>query len=134
MYAPTLAGTRHAFPDLKSVLAAATPLRSGDVLAGVSASSMEQRVAARYVLAHLPLTTFLSEAVVPYETDEITRLIVDTHDAHAFARVSHLTVGGFREWLLTDEADGQALAELSAGLTPEMVAAVSKLMRNQDLI
>jgi ethanolamine ammonia-lyase large subunit len=134
MYATTLAGTRHTFPDLKSVLAAATPVRSGDVLAGVSASSMEQRIAARYVLADLPLTTFLSEAVVPYETDEITRLIVDTHDAEAFARVSHLTVGGFREWLLTDAADGQALAELSAGLLPEMVAAVSKLMRNQDLI
>ncbi|MDB6043475.1 MAG: ethanolamine ammonia lyase large subunit [Gammaproteobacteria bacterium] len=134
MYATTLAGTRHAFPDLKSVLAAATPLRSGDVLAGVSASSMEQRVAARYVLADLPLTTFLSEAVVPYETDEITRLIIDTHDAAAFARVAHLTVGGFREWLLTAEADGQALAELSSGLLPEMVAAVSKLMRNQDLI
>jgi ethanolamine ammonia-lyase large subunit len=134
MYATTLAGTRHTFPDLKSVLAAATPLRSGDVLAGVSASSMEQRIAARYVLADLPLTTFLSEAVVPYETDEITRLIVDTHDAEAFARVSHLTVGGFREWLLTDAADAQALAELSAGLLPEMVAAVSKLMRNQDLI
>jgi ethanolamine ammonia-lyase large subunit len=134
MYATTLAGTRHAFPDLKSVLAAATPLRSGDVLAGVSASSMEQRVAARYVLADLPLTTFLSEAVVPYETDEITRLIIDTHDAAAFARVAHLTVGGFREWLLTAEADGQVLAELSSGLLPEMVAAVSKLMRNQDLI
>jgi ethanolamine ammonia-lyase large subunit len=134
MYATTLAGTRHTFPDLKSVLAAATPLRSGDVLAGISASSMEQRVAARYVLADLPLTTFLSEAVVPYETDEITRLIIDTHDAAAFARVAHLTVGGFREWLLTAEADGQALAELSSGLLPEMVAAVSKLMRNQDLI
>jgi ethanolamine ammonia-lyase large subunit len=134
MYATTLAGTRHTFPDLKSVLAAATPVRSGDVLAGVSATSMEQRIAARYVLADLPLTTFLSEAVVPYETDEITRLSVDTHDAEAFTRVSHLTVGGFREWLLTDAADGQALAELSAGLLPEMVAAVSKLMRNQDLI
>ncbi|MDB6089090.1 MAG: ethanolamine ammonia lyase large subunit [Gammaproteobacteria bacterium] len=134
MYATTLAGTRHTFPDLKSVLAAATPLRSGDVLAGISASSMAQRVAARYVLADLPLTTFLSEAVIPYEADEVTRLIVDTHDAGAFARVSHMTVGQLREWLLTDDADASALAQLSPGLTPEMVAAVCKLMRNQDLI
>jgi ethanolamine ammonia-lyase large subunit len=134
MYATTLAGTRHAFQDLKSVLAAATPARSGDVLAGVGASSMEERVAARYVLADLPLATFLNEALVPYESDEITRLIVDTHDAGAFGRISHMTVGEFREWLLTDEADATALAHLSPGLTPEMVAAVCKLMRNQDLI
>jgi ethanolamine ammonia-lyase large subunit len=134
MYATTLAGTRHSFADLKTVLAAATPERSGDLLAGVGASSMEQRVAARYVLADLPLTTFLTEAVVPYETDEVTRLIIDTHDEAAFAPVSHMTVGQFREWLLTDEASAQTLAQLSPGLTPEMVAAVSKLMRNQDLI
>jgi len=134
MYAVTLAGTRHIFPDLKGVLAAATSARSGDILAGVGATSMEQRVAARYVLADLPLTTFLSDTVIPYESDEITRLIVDTHDAHAFARVSNLTVGGLREWLLTDEADAATLAQLAPGLTPEMVAAVSKLMRNQDLI
>ena len=97
MYATTLAGTRHSFPDLKSVLAAATPARSGDILAGIGASTMEQRVSARYVLADLPLATFLVDTVIPYESDEITRLIVDTHDAHAFARVSHLTVGGLRE-------------------------------------
>jgi len=134
MYATTLAGTRHTFPDLKSVLAAATPARSGDVLAGIGATSMEQRVAARYVLADLPLTTFLSDAVIPYETDEVTRLIIDTHDAASFARISHMTVGGLREWLLTDEADTPTLTQLAPGLTPEMVAAVSKLMRNQDLI
>jgi ethanolamine ammonia-lyase large subunit len=134
MYATTLAGTRHTFPDLKSVLAAATPARSGDVLAGIGATSMEQRIAARYVLADLPLATFLTDTVIPYETDEITRLIVDTHDTRAFAPVSHLTVGELREWLLTDAADAVALARLAPGLTPEMVAAVSKLMRNQDLI
>ncbi len=134
MYATTLAGTRHTFGDLKGVLAAATPARSGDVLAGVGARSLEERVAARYVLADLPLTTFLNDTVIPYETDEVTRLIVDTHCAGAFARISHMTVGELREWLLTDEADAQALAQLAPGLTPEMVAAVSKLMRNQDLI
>ncbi len=134
MYATTLAGTRHAFPDLKSLLAAATPARSGDVLAGVCATNAEQRVAARYVLADLPLATFLTEMVVPYEIDEVTRLIVDTHDRSAFAPVSHMTVGELREWLLTDTADTRTLARLAPGLTPEMVAAVSKLMRNQDLI
>jgi ethanolamine ammonia-lyase large subunit len=134
MYATTLAGIRHTFPDLKSVLAAATSARSGDMLASIGATSMEQRVAARYVLADLPLTTFLSDTVIPYESDEITRLIVDTHNAHAFARISHMTVGSLREWLLTDEADAPELTQLAPGLTPEMVAAVSKLMRNQDLI
>lgn len=134
MYATTVAGTRHVFEDLKRLLAAATPARSGDALAGLAATSMEQRVAARYCLADLPLTTFLNEAVVPYESDEITRLIMDSHDAAAFAPVSHMTVGQLREWLLGDAADALALEQLSPGLTPEMVAAVSKLMRNQDLI
>jgi ethanolamine ammonia-lyase large subunit len=134
MYATTLSGVRHTFADLKSLLAAATPPRSGDVLAGIGASSQEERVAARYALADLPLATFLNEAIVPYETDEVTRLILDTHDDASFQPISHLTVGGFREWLLTQEADAAALRNLSRGLTPEMVAAVSKLMRNQDLV
>jgi len=134
MYTTTLAGTRHTFADLKGLLAAASPARSGDVLAGIAARTLEERVAARYALADLPLSTFLTDTVVPYESDEVTRLIVDTHDKQAFAPVSHLTVGGLREWLLTDDADTTALAQLRAGLTPEMVAAVSKLMRNQDLI
>ena len=134
MYTTTLAGTRHTFADLRALLAAASPARSGDVLAGIAARSMEERVAARYVLADLPLTTFLTDTVIPYESDEVTRLIVDSHDARAFAPVSHLTVGGLREWLLTDSADMAALTGLAPGLTPEMVAAVSKLMRNQDLI
>ncbi|MEG3148496.1 ethanolamine ammonia-lyase subunit EutB [Sphingomonas sp. ZT3P38] len=128
------AGTRHRFESLRHVLAAASPLRSGDVLAGLAATGAEQRVAARYVLADLPLRTFLDEAVIPYEQDEITRLIVDRHDAAAFAPVAHLTVGAFREWLLLNETDGAAIAALAPGLTPEMVAATSKLMRNQDLV
>ena len=134
MYSTTLAGVRHTFADLKALLAAASPPRSGDVLAGIAARSMEERVAARYVLADLPLTTFLTDTVIPYESDEVTRLIVDTHDARAFIPISHLTVGGLREWLLSDPTDTTALAQLAPGLTPEMVAAVSKLMRNQDLI
>jgi ethanolamine ammonia-lyase large subunit len=133
-YRCDLGGERHRFPDLKAVLAAASPLRSGDELAGLAARSDAARVAARTVLADLPLKSFLTEAVVPYEDDEVTRLIIDSHDAAAFAPVSHLTVGGFRDWLLGPDADAAALAALAPGLTPEMVAAVSKLMRLQDLV
>jgi len=122
------------FDDLKTLLARATPVRSGDELAGVAAASHAERVAARFALADLPLKRFLSEAVIPYEADEVTRLIADSHDAAAFAPVSALTVGAFRDWLLSDVATQEALAALGPGLTPEMVAAVSKLMRNQDLI
>ena len=133
-FGATLRGVRYGFKDLKSLLACATPLRSGDVLARVAAASDTERAAARYALADLPLRHFLSETVVPYEEDEITRLIIDSHDPAAFAAVASLTVGEFREWLLSDEADGAALQSVRAGLMPEMVAAVSKLMRNQDLI
>ncbi len=128
------AGTRHSFASLAQVLAAASPERSGDRLAGIAADSMEQRIAARFILADLPLATFLSEVVIPYEQDEVTRLIVDRHDSAAFARISHLTVGGFREWLLANETTGADIAAAAPGITPEMAAAVSKLMRNQDLI
>jgi ethanolamine ammonia-lyase large subunit len=134
MYAHSVGGTRHTFPDLRTLMARATPHRAGDGLAGVAAGSMAERVAAQMALADLPLTTFLNEAIVPYEADEITRLIIDTHDARAFAPVAHLTVGGLRDWLLSDEADGPALAALSPGLTPEMAAAVAKICRIQDLI
>ena len=134
MYVSDLGGARHVFDDLKALLAAATPLRSGDQLAGVAADSLERRVAARYVLADLPLTRFLEDLVIPYECDEITRLIVDTHDREAFTAISHLTVGGFREWLLANETDAAVLRAVAPGITPEMAAAVSKLMRNQDLI
>ncbi|WKB51275.1 ethanolamine ammonia-lyase subunit EutB [Eleftheria terrae] len=129
-----LGGQRWRFADLKSLLARATPLRSGDQLAGLAAATAAERMAARLALADLPLRHFLDEAVVPYERDEVTRLIFDTHDALAFAEISHLTVGGLRDWLLSDAADSAALARVRSGLTPEMVAAVSKLMRNQDLI
>ena len=133
-YAHVIDGVTWRFDDLKDLLAKATPLRSGDALAGVAASSAEERMAARMALAELPLKRFLDEAIVPYEQDEVTRLIVDTHDRAAFAPVSHLTVGGFREWLLADTATPEALAALAPGLMPEMAAAVSKLMRNQDLV
>jgi ethanolamine ammonia-lyase large subunit len=119
---------------LKMVLACASARRSGDELAGLAASSDAQRVAARSVLADLHLNVFLSEALIPYEEDEITRLIFDQHDMAAYKTISHLTVGGLRDWLLSYEADTPTLARLAPGLTPEMVAAVSKLMRNQDLI
>lgn len=122
------------FADLKTLLAKASPARSGDYLAGIAAASHEERVAAQWVLADLPLRHFLNELVIPYESDEITRLIVDGHDLAAFAPVAHLTVGGFRDWLLSDAADTAALTALAPGLMPEMVAAVSKLMRVQDLI
>jgi ethanolamine ammonia-lyase large subunit len=133
-FASTIGNTRYTFDSLRELLAKASPLRSGDVLAGLAAASAEERVAAQYALADLPLAVFLSEVVVAYEEDEVTRLIVDTHDADAFAPVQSLTVGELRDWLLSDEATPQRLAELAAGLTPEMAAAVSKLMRVQDLI
>ena len=130
-----LVGTRtYTFSGLRELLAKASPARSGDYLAGVASGSAEERVAAQMALADLPLTTFLNEVVVPYETDEVTRLIVDTHDAAAFARIRHLTVGGLRDWLLGDEADAAALSQLAAGIMPEMAAAVSKIMRIQDLV
>lgn len=134
MYASHSGTTSYRFQSLREVMAKASPPRSGDVLAGVAAGTAEERVAAKMVLADLPLKQFLTETVVPYEQDDVTRLIVDEHDAGAFAAVSHLTVGDFRDWLLSDAVDGAALARLAPGLTPEMVAAVSKIMRNQDLI
>lgn len=130
----TLRGTTYTFPDLRTVLAKATPLRSGDELTGLAASSAIERVAAQHVLAEIPLAHFLTEHVVPYETDEVTRLIVDSHDAAAFAPLRDLSVGQFRDWLLRYETTTAELTSLAPGLTPEMVAAVSKLMRNQDLI
>ncbi len=133
-FAATLRGVRYRFQDLKALLACATPLRSGDELAGVAAASETERAAARYALADVPLRHFLNEAVVPYEADDVTRLILDSHDATAFGAVGSLTVGGFREWLLSDAVDGVALERIRPGITPEMAAAVSKLMRNQDLI
>ncbi|MBU4183886.1 MAG: ethanolamine ammonia-lyase subunit EutB [Hydrogenophaga sp.] len=122
------------FGSLREVMAKATPLRSGDCLAGLAAATEQERVAARWVLADVPLQRFLDEALIPYETDEVTRLIIDGHDRAAFAPVSGLTVGGLRDWLLSDRATPEALARLAPGLTPEMVAAVSKIMRNQDLM
>src|ERR1043166_9252685 len=112
MYEKTLGVRRYAFRDLADLMAKASPLRSGDQLAGIAAETGEERVAAQYALADLPLMTFLNEAVVPYESDEVTRLIIDTHDKSAFAKIAHLTVGGFRDWLLSDEATTEALSAL----------------------
>ncbi|WP_097459448.1 ethanolamine ammonia-lyase subunit EutB [Mangrovitalea sediminis] len=124
----------HRFADLRDLLAKASTLRSGDCLAGVAAGSAEERMAAKLALADVPLRTFLNEALIPYEQDEVTRLIFDTHDMAAFAPIAHLTVGEFRDWLLLESTSAEDLSRLAPGLTPEMVAAVSKLMRNQDLI
>ncbi len=134
MYRIQAGGTSYTFTDLKDLMAKATPPRSGDVLAGVGATSAAENVAAKMALADLPLKQFLNEAVVPYEEDDVTRLIMDTHDGAAFTPVAHMTVGEFRDWLLSDKASSAALGALAPGLTPEMVAAVSKIMRNQDLV
>jgi ethanolamine ammonia-lyase large subunit len=133
-YHTTINGTRWTFHDLKTLLAKASPARSGDALAGVAAQSAIERVAAQMALADLPLKTFLNVDLVPYEEDEVSRLILDSHDLTAFEPVSHLTVGGFREWLLDTRTTTRHLTALAAGLTPEMAAAVSKIMRAQDLI
>ena len=133
-YAHTIGGLTWRFDTLAQLMAKATPERSGDHLAGIAAIDAEERAAAQLALADLPLAAFLHDVVIPYEEDEVTRLIIDTHDARAFASVAHLTVGGFRDWLLSDATDGAALAALAPGLTPEMAAATSKICRNQDLI
>lgn len=127
-------GRSHQFESLAELMAKATPLRSGDELAGVAAGSAEERVAAQFCLAEVPLKLFLTEPLVPYESDEVTRLIVDSHEAGAFAPVAGLSVGEFRDWLLGYETDSKVLAAVARGLTPEMAAAVAKVMSNQDLI
>src|ERR1700716_612980 len=134
VYRQIIGATSYVFADLCELLAKATPPRSGDRLAGVAAESAEQMIAARMALADVPLRKFLNEAVIPYEDDEVTRLIVDSHDPAGFAIIASMTVGAFRDWLLSDAATGEVLKKISRGITPEMAAAVSKLMRNQDLI
>jgi ethanolamine ammonia-lyase large subunit len=133
-YRHAIGNTAYVFNDLRDLLAKASPPRSGDCLAGIAAESAEQMVAARIALADVPLKQFLRETVIPYEADEVTRLIVDGHDSEAFAPISSLTVGSLRDWLLSGKASREALKAISRGVTPEMAAAVSKLMRNQDLI
>ena len=134
VYRQVIGATSYTFDDLRDLLAKATPPRSGDRLAGVAAASAEEMIAARMALANVPLKQFLNEAVIPYEDDEVTRLIIDSHAAQAFVPIASLTVGGFRDWLLSDAATTQTLGGISRGITPEMAAGVSKLMRNQDLI
>ncbi|MBY0535683.1 MAG: ethanolamine ammonia-lyase subunit EutB [Chitinophagaceae bacterium] len=133
-YRHTIGSQTYLFENLKEVLAKASPLRSGDEAAGIAAGSNEERVAAQMTLANLPLTAFLNEAVIAYEEDEVTRLIYDQHKAQQFSTISHHTVGSFREWLLNDDTSGGTIASIRDGFTPEMIAAVSKIMRNQDLI
>jgi len=133
-YRHTVGSRTYQFDDLKTLMARATPLRSGDCLAGIAAETDAERVVAQMTLAELPLTTFLTDLLIPYEQDEISRLIVDRHDPQAFAPLRGLTVGDFRNWLLSDAADSATLAAVAPGITPEMAAAVSKVMRNQDLI
>lgn len=133
-YQTTIGSLVYRFADLKTLLAKASPARSGDYLAGLAAATYEERMAAKLALAEVPLGRFLDEALIPYEQDEVTRLIIDRHDTAAFAPISHLTVGDLRDWLLLEKTDSARLAAVAAGLTPEMVAAASKLMRNQDLI
>lgn len=133
-YRRTIGNLVYRFEDIKTLLAKASSARSGDELAGIAAQSAEERVAAQLALGDIPLKTFLHECTVPYELDEVTQLIADSHDSAAFAPVAHLTVGDFRDWLLSDQATGEILAALAAGLTPEMAAAVSKIMRLQDLV
>jgi ethanolamine ammonia-lyase large subunit len=134
MYRHMIGPRLWAFSDLRDLMAKATPPRSGDMLAGIAAGCAAESVAARLCLADVPLKRFLDEALVPYEEDDVTRLILDTHDARAFGTIAHHTVGSFRDWLLSDHADTAALAGIAPGVTPEMAAAVSKIMRNQDLI
>jgi ethanolamine ammonia-lyase large subunit len=134
IYRHAIGTQTYTFADLRDLMAKATPPRSGDRLAGIAAETAEQMIAARMALADVPLSQFLHETVVPYEADEVTRLIVDSHDCAAFAPVASLTVGDFRDWLVSDAATPAVLNELAPGITPEMSAAVSKLMRNQDLI
>ena len=133
-YSQSLNSRTYRYADLKTLMAKATPARSGDLLAGVAAADEQERVAAQWALAEVPLARFLEDLLIPYELDEVSRLIIDSHDRASFRAVSHLNVGDFRNWLLSDAADEQSLTALAPGLTPEMVAAVSKLMRNQDLI
>lgn len=134
LYQMNVAHHHYVFADLKTLMAKATPERSGDQLAGIAAVDATERVAAQMCLADVPLKKFLNEALVDYDRDEVTRLIMDEHDAVAFYPISHFTVGDFRDWLLSADATTEKLQALQLGLTPEMVAAVSKIMRNQDLI
>jgi ethanolamine ammonia-lyase large subunit len=133
-YRCTIQNITYSFNDLKTLMAKASPYRSGDALAGLVANSYQERIAAQIALADVPLKNFLSEVPVPYEEDEITRLIIDGHDRNSFNAIAHFTVGDLRDWLLNDNADTTTLQQLSSAFTPEMIASVSKLMRNQDLV
>ncbi|MEI7733970.1 MAG: ethanolamine ammonia-lyase subunit EutB [Ferruginibacter sp.] len=133
-YQCSIRNINYVFEDLKTVLAKASPLRSGDVLAGVAAATYEERVAAQMALADIPLKDFLQTAIIDYDSDEVTRLIMDTYDKKAFSQISYHTVGSFRDWLLSEAANTATLTAIAKAVIPEIAAAVSKIMRNQDLI
>ena len=133
-YQHTIDQAIYRFADLKALLAKASPARSGDYLAGIGAATAVERMAARLSLAELPLRELVASPLIPYERDEVTRLICDRHPARLFEEIAHLTVGDFRNWLLLESTDEATLARLAPAITPEVAAAVSKLMRNQDLI
>lgn len=133
-YSHRVGSTKYSFPSLKTLLAKASPPRAGDRLAGIAAETAEENVAAKLALAEVSLSAILAEPLIPYEVDEVTRLILDSYDARAFGAIAHLTVGEFRELLLSQETGSDVLTELAPAITPEIAAAVSKLMRNQDLI
>jgi ethanolamine ammonia-lyase large subunit len=130
----TIRGSTYSFTSVKEVLAKANPPKSGDDLAGVSAKDAVERVAARAVLSELTLAELRANPVIPYEQDELTRLVEDHLDQTAFAAVGSLTVGQFREWLLDSKTSGSVIRAVSPGLTPEMAAAAAKLMSNLDLM
>lgn len=134
MYKHSIQHITYSFSDLKTLMAKATPFRTGDALAGLCADSYQERIAAQICLADVPLTNFLNEVVIPYESDEVTRLIIDSHDKVSFSEISSFSVGLLRDWLLSDHVDASKIQQLQFAFTPEMVAAVSKIMRNQDLI
>jgi ethanolamine ammonia-lyase large subunit len=133
-YQHTVAAQLFRFNNLAMLMAKASPARSGDVLAGICATNETERMAAKMCLADLPLKVFLQDLLIPYEKDEVSRLIMDSHSLAAFMPISHLSVGDFRNWLLLDSTNAQTLAQVCQGITPEMAAAVCKLMCNQDLI
>ena len=134
MYKTKVGKKTYQFKNLKTLMAKATPLRSGDVLAGIAANTQEERVAAQIKLSEIPLKRFLEEELIPYEKDEVTRLILDSHDKNAFHPIANLSVGEFRDYLLSENTGKKELTSIQKGITPEMVSAVSKIMRNQDLI
>lgn len=130
----TIRGERFVFDDLRDLFARANEPKAGDQLAGIAAQSMRERAAARRVLADLSLREIVDHPVIDPTQDEVSRLIVESHDREAFAAIADFSVGQFREWLLDDSTDGEAIAAVRAGITPEVAASTARLMGNLDLM